>query len=52
MNNRNYQIIKKILSEIEILEELIEGFDIEKFTLDEKTKRACLYDPYKYRRAC
>jgi len=41
MNNRDYQIIKKILSEIEIIEELIEGFGIEKFKEDEKTKRAC-----------
>ena len=41
MNNRDYHIIKKILSEIEIIEELIEGFDIEKFKEDEKTKRAC-----------
>jgi uncharacterized protein with HEPN domain len=41
MNNRDIQIVKKILSEIDIIEDLIEGFDYEKFNLDEKTKRAC-----------
>ncbi len=41
MNNRDYQIIKKILSEIDIIEQLIEGFNMEQFIVDEKTKRAC-----------
>lgn len=40
MNNRDFQIVKKILLEIEIIEELIEGFEIKKFLEDEKTKRA------------
>ena len=31
MNDRNYQVIKKILSEINIIEELIQGFDMESF---------------------
>lgn len=41
MNDRDYQVIKKILSEINIIEELIQGFDMESFKADEKTKRAC-----------
>ena len=41
MNDRNHQVIKKILSEINIIEELIQGFDMESFKVDEKTKRAC-----------
>jgi uncharacterized protein with HEPN domain len=40
MNNRDFKIIKKILSEIGIIEEIIKGFDLEKFIDDEKTKRA------------
>ena len=40
MNNRDFQIIKKILSEIVVIEEIVEGFDLEGFLADEKTKRA------------
>ncbi len=40
MNTRDYQIINKILQEINVLEDLIEGFDLEKFIKDERTKRA------------
>jgi uncharacterized protein with HEPN domain len=40
MNNRDYQIVHKILLEIAIIEELIEGFNLEKFISDERTKRA------------
>lgn len=40
MNNRNDQIIKKILQEINIIEDLIAGYDLEKFIIDERTKRA------------
>lgn len=40
MNNRDFQIIKKILSEIVVIEEIIEGYNLEKFLNDEKTKRA------------
>ncbi|KUO69775.1 MAG: antitoxin [Clostridia bacterium BRH_c25] len=40
MSNRDYQIVKKILSEIEIIEKLTEGFDLGKFISDERTKRA------------
>lgn len=40
MNNRDFQIISKILKEIEIIEDLIMGFDLEKFLSDERTKRA------------
>jgi len=40
MNNRDYQIVHKILLEIAIIEGLIEGFDLEKFISDERTKRA------------
>ena len=41
MNNRDHQIIKKILSEIYIMEDLIKGLNLEGFLEDEKTKRAC-----------
>lgn len=40
MNNRDFQILKKILSEIVIVEEIISGFDEKKFIEDERTKRA------------
>lgn len=40
MNNRDFQILQKMLSEIGVVEELIEGFDLEKFVSDERTKRA------------
>ena len=40
MNNRNFQIIKKILSEIGVIEEIVEGYNLERFLADEKTKRA------------
>lgn len=40
MNNRDYQIIIKILKEIEIIEDLIDGFDLVRFSSDERTKRA------------
>ena len=40
MNNRDYQIIRKILKEIEIIEDFIAEFDLEKFSSDERTKRA------------
>ncbi len=40
MNNRDSQIVLKILSEVTMVEELIEGFDLDKFTSDERTKRA------------
>jgi len=40
MNNKDMLVIKKILSEIEILEHLITGFDAAKFIADERTKRA------------
>ncbi len=40
MNNRDYQIISKILQEINIIENLVIGYDLEKFVEDERTKRA------------
>ena len=40
MNNRDYQILQKIIIEIRIIDQLIEGFDIEKFLEDERDKRA------------
>ncbi|MEW6625002.1 MAG: HepT-like ribonuclease domain-containing protein [Bacillota bacterium] len=40
MNNRDLQIVKKILSEVTIVEALIDGFNLEKFLKDERTKRA------------
>lgn len=40
MNNRDSQIIQKILSEIEVIGELVYGVDKEKFIEDERTKRA------------
>ena len=40
MNNRDLQIIKKKLSEIIVLEKIVEGFNLLTFVEDEKTKRA------------
>ena len=40
MNNRDFQIISKIFKEIEVIEDIIGGFDLEKFSSDERTKRA------------
>lgn len=40
MNTRDYQIISKLLQEMDIIEELIEGIDLEKFIENERTKRA------------
>ena len=40
MNNKDKQVIKKILSEIEVIEQLITGFDVTDFIADERTKRA------------
>lgn len=36
MNNRDFQIINKNLKEIEVIEDLIIGFDLEKFLSDER----------------
>lgn len=41
MNNKDHQIIKKILSEIFVMEDIIKGLNLEGFLEDEKTKRAC-----------
>lgn len=38
MNNRDYQIVEKIISEVNVIESLIEGLELERFTIDEKTK--------------
>jgi len=40
MNSRDVQIINKILEEIKVIEDIIAGFDLEKFQADERTKRA------------
>ena len=40
MERRDKQIIKKILSEIEIAEDMIQGKDLEEFKKDEILKRA------------
>lgn len=40
MNSRDFKIAGKILQEISIIEELIAGFDLERFIDDERTKRA------------
>lgn len=40
MNNRDMQIIEKILSEIEVIEQLVVGFNVNAFIADERTKRA------------
>ncbi len=41
MSNRDHQITMKILSEINVLEELVKELNLESFLDDEKTKRAC-----------
>lgn len=40
MNNRDHQIIIRILEEIKVIEDLINDFGLERFALDERTKRA------------
>lgn len=40
MNNRDAQIIHKVISEIEVIEMLVQGFEEEQFSTDERTKRA------------
>jgi len=40
MNNRDIRIIHKIISEIELIEMLVIGFEEEQFSADERTKRA------------
>ena len=41
MSNRDREIIKKMLSEILILEDLVKDMNLESFLDEEKTKRAC-----------
>jgi hypothetical protein len=36
MNNRDQQIIKKVLSEIYVIEDLIKGFNLEAFWMTRK----------------
>lgn len=52
MNNRDKQVIKKILSEIEVIEQLITGFDVSDFIADERNETCGMYDTNQYRRAC
>lgn len=40
MNSRDQQIIRKIISEIEVIEMLVAGFEESSFLADERTKRA------------
>lgn len=40
MNNRDYRIIRKILEEIEVIQDMIKGYDNLSFIEDERTKRA------------
>lgn len=40
MSSRDSQIIQKIISEIEVTEMLVKGFDECSFSADERTKRA------------
>jgi len=40
MENKDRHIINKILSEIEVIESLLSGFDFSAFICDERTKRA------------
>ena len=40
MNSRDAQIIKKILEEIAVIDNLIDGYDLNGFLADERTKRA------------
>ena len=40
MNSRDIQIIKKVLEEIAVIDNLIDGYDLNSFLADERTKRA------------
>ncbi|TCL72453.1 uncharacterized protein with HEPN domain [Hydrogenispora ethanolica] len=40
MNSKDGQVLQKIISEIEVIEMLVEGFDESSFSVDERTKRA------------
>jgi uncharacterized protein with HEPN domain len=40
MNSKDARILNKIVSEIEVIEMLVEGFDESSFATDERTKRA------------
>ena len=40
MDNRDIQIIKKVVLEINVIEELVAGYNLESFVNDERTKRA------------
>jgi len=40
MNSRDAQTIKKILEEIAVIENIIDGYDLNSFLADERTKRA------------
>ena len=40
MNNRDRQIVEKILSEIAVVEDLLKGVSPEDFLCDERTARA------------
>jgi len=42
LNNRDLQIVDKILKEIEVIEDLLIGFDLESFSSDERTKEQCV----------
>jgi uncharacterized protein with HEPN domain len=38
MNSRDTQIIKKVLEEIAVIDNLIDGYDLNSFLADERTK--------------
>ena len=40
MNNRDYRILIKIIDEVVLMKEMVDGYTQEKFLSDEKTKRA------------
>lgn len=40
MNSRDTQIINKVLEEIAVIDNLIDGYDLNSFLADERTKRA------------
>ena len=40
MENRDRRVLEKILLETEVINDILSGFDLEKFLNDEKTKRA------------
>lgn len=40
MSNRDVKMIKKLISEAVVMEELVEGYDLGRFLDDEKTQRA------------